>query len=133
MTKAKELTLYFYRHHLVRYLFVGGTTFAIDLGLLVLMHGKFGVWLPLATGISYCVSIVYNFCLNRWWTFSAAETKSLGQHMGPYAILLVFNLLFTVISVSLLSHAVNYAVAKVIAVVIQTTWTYFCYKHFVFV
>jgi putative flippase GtrA len=132
MTEFKRLTLYFYRHHLVRYLFVGGSTFIIDLGLLVLLHGKFGVWLPLATGLSYCVSIVYNFCLNRWWTFSAAEKNSLRHHLIPYGLLLSFNLLFTVVSVSLLSHVVNYAIAKVISVTIQTTWTYFCYKHFVF-
>jgi putative flippase GtrA len=132
ITRFKRLTLYLYRHHLVRYLFVGGTTFAIDLGLLVLLHGKIEMWLPLATAISYSVSIVYNFCLNRWWTFSAAEKKTLGKHIVPYLTLLGCNLVFTVVSVSLLSHAMNYAVAKVISVSIQTTWTYFCYKHFVF-
>lgn len=132
MADVKTLTLFLYRHHLVRYLFVGGTTFSIDLGLLVLLHGKIGVWLPLATALSYCVSIVYNFSLNRWWTFSTAENKSLREHIVPYATLLGFNLLFTVVSVSLLSHLVNYAIAKVISVTVQTTWTYFCYKHYVF-
>lgn len=133
MANVKALTLYLYQHHLVRYILVGGTTFVIDFGLLVLLHGKEGVWLPIATGIAYCVSIVYNFCLNRWWTFSASENNSLQKHVVPYVILLGFNLLFTVVFVSVLSHLINYAVAKIIAVAIQTSWTYFCYKHFVFI
>lgn len=132
MTDFKKLTLYLYQHNLVRYLVVGGSTFAIDLGLLVLLHGAEGVWLPLATAIAYCIAIIYNFCLNRWWTFSASENKSVREHIIPYSILLGFNFLFTVLFVSLLSHFINYAVAKVLAVAIQTTWTYFCYKHFVF-
>ncbi len=132
MADLKKLTLYLYQHHLVRYLVVGGSTFAIDLGLLVFLHGAEGVWLPLATAIAYCVSIVYNFCLNRWWTFSASEKKSLHQHIAPYVILLGCNLVFTVIFVSTASHFINYALAKAISVAIQTTWTYFCYKHFVF-
>src|SRR5665811_47070 len=132
MSELKKFTLYLYRHHLVRYLLVGGSTFAIDLGLLVLLHGMEGVWLPLATAVAYCVAITYNFCLNRWWTFSASENKSVREHIIPYGILLGFNFLFTVLFVSLVSHFINYAVAKVLAVAIQTTWTYFCYKHFVF-
>jgi putative flippase GtrA len=128
----KKFTLYLYQHHLVRYLVVGGSTFAIDLGLLVLLHGFEGVWLPLATAAAYCVAITYNFCLNRWWTFSASEKKSLHEHIIPYGVLLGFNFLFTVLFVSLVSHFINYAVAKVLAVAIQTSWTYFCYKHFVF-
>jgi putative flippase GtrA len=131
-SRFKELTLYLYGHHLVRYLFVGGSTFVIDLGLLILLHGKLGVWLPLATAAAYCVSIVYNFCLNRWWTFSTSENKSLGEHIIPYVILLGCNLLFTVLFVSAMSHLINYALAKTLSVAIQTSWTYFCYKHFVF-
>jgi len=121
-----------YRHHLIRYLFVGGTTFIIDFGLLILLHGKEKMWLPLATFISYSIAVVYNFSLNRWWTFSASETKSLRQHITPYAILLSFNLLFTVVFVSLVSHFMNYAIAKIVAVIIQTGWNYFIYKNVIF-
>jgi len=132
MKKIKTLTIYLYNHHVIRYLFVGGTTFIIDLGLLVLLHGKEKMWLPLATFIAYSVSVVFNFSLNRWWTFSASESKSLRQHIAPYAILLGFNLLFTVAFVSIVSHFVNYAIAKVMAVIIQISWTYFIYKNVIF-
>lgn len=132
MEKVKTLTVYLYKHHLMRYLFVGGTTFVIDFGLLVLLHGKLGAWLPLATALSYTVSVTFNFCLNRWWTFNASESKSLRKHLVPYATLLSFNLLFTVAFVSIASHFINYAIAKIFAVAIQISWTYFIYKNFIF-
>ena len=105
----------------------------IDEGLLIILHGLLQVWLPLALIGAYCVAFVYNFCLNRWWTFSAAENQSIKKHIIPYTALFIFNLIFTVISVSLMSHFINYAIAKVIAVAIQVSWTYFIYKNYIFV
>ncbi len=133
INKTKGILGYLYKHPLVRYLFVGGTTFIIDEGLLILLHGVMQVWLPLALFGAYCIAFIYNFVLNRWWTFSAADNQSIKKHIVPYAALFIFNLVFTIVFVSLASHVINYAVAKVIAVAIQTSWTYFIYKHVIFV
>src|SRR5581483_3076562 len=99
MKKSSEFARYLYRHHFVRYLFVGGTTFIIDFGLLFLMHGKWGVRLAMATTVAYWVSIVYNFSLNRYWTFSQRDIRDLHRHLSSYMLLLGFNYLFTVIFV----------------------------------
>jgi putative flippase GtrA len=37
--RIKALTLFLYRHHFVRYLLVGGTTFVLDFGILYTLHG----------------------------------------------------------------------------------------------
>lgn len=132
MDSLKNLATYFYKHHFVRYLFTGGTTFIIDEGLLIVLHGKFGLWLPASLFVAYTVAFVYNFSMNRWWTFDAAENKTLAQHILPYSLLFAFNLIFTVVFVSLVSKVINYAVAKVIAVIIQTSWNFFVYKYFIF-
>lgn len=117
----------------MRYIFVGGSTFVIDLGLLVLLHKKVGLGLALATSIAYWVAIAYNFFLNRTWTFSITEMESLKKHLTNYLVLLAFNYLFTVLFVTLASHHMNFALAKAVAVVIQTTWTYKVYKDYIFV
>lgn len=130
--KTAGLVVYLYKHHFVRYLFVGGTSFIIDFGTLVLLHGKFRVNLAIATSIAYWLSIIYNFTLNRWWTFSAGENKKLHQHLIPYGILLAGNYVFTVLFVGIVSHHINYAVAKTLAVILQTTWTYQIYKKVIF-
>jgi len=132
MKKASALVLYLYRHHFVRYLVVGGSTFAIDFGLLFALHGKAHVNLAIATSLAYWISIAYNFALNRHWTFSQRDKSDLRRHLSTYLVLLAFNYLFTVIFVSLVSHSLNYLVAKAIAVAIQMTWTYFAYKNYIF-
>jgi putative flippase GtrA len=131
MKDIQALVKTLYNHRFLRYLAVGGTTFIISEGLLVILHGGFKLWLPLATVLAYTVSFVYNFCLNRWWTFSSADSKNLKQHLVPYAALFIFNLVFSAITVPILSHFINYAIAYPLVVILQTTWTYYIYKNFI--
>lgn len=132
MNKVRGLLGYLYRHNLIRYLLVGGSTFIIDLVLLVMLHGHLKINISVAASIAYWTSILYNFILNRWWTFSASESKKLHQHIIPYAILLGCNYLFTVLFVSIVSRHFNYVAVKVVAVLLQTLWTYRIYKNVIF-
>lgn len=132
MQRLKKTTLYLYEHNFVRYLFVGGSTFVIDLSLLVLLHGSLNMDLVVATSIAYWASILYNFTFNRWWTFSASENKKLHRHLLAYILLLGFNYVFTVAFVKLSSMVINYALAKTLAVMIQVAWTYPTYKYVIF-
>lgn len=131
--KTSAFIVFLYHHNFIRYLFVGGTTFIIDIGTLFVLHGKLQVNIAIATSIAYWLSVIYNFSLNRWWTFSASENNKLRHHLMAYGVILGINYLFTVIFVSFVSRHINYAAAKTIAVAIQVTWTYPVYKHFVFV
>jgi putative flippase GtrA len=130
---TKDLLSYLYNHRFVRYLLVGGTTFFIDFGILFSLHAKLNVSLAIATSIAYWTSILYNFLLNREWTFSISERKSLRKHIITYLALLGFNYLFTVIFVSLASRHINYLFAKACAVMIQMSWTYLVYKNVIFI
>lgn len=121
-----------YRHRFVRYLFVGGSTFVLDFGILILLHGQLDVGIAAATSVAYWISIVYNFILNRYWTFDAREKDSLQRHITTYFLLLVANYFFAVIFVSYASDHINYVWAKAIAVIIQMIWTYPVYKHYIF-
>ena len=132
MDRTKNIVNIIYKHHFARYLIVGGSTFILDFSLLISLHGYIRLGLALATTLAYWVSIIYNFCLNRWWSFSVAEKASLHRHLIPYSILLGFNYLFTVIFIGLASHFIYYGLAKVFAVAIQMSWTYFIYKSVIF-
>lgn len=117
----------------MRYLYVGSSTFFLDLLVLVLLKEKFHLKLPLATTISYWFSIAYNFTLNRFWTFNSKEYATLKKHMLFYLVLLGFNYTFTVIFVSTMGHVINYGLAKVLAVLIQLSWNFILYKKYIFV
>jgi putative flippase GtrA len=131
--KLKKHAVFLYNHHFVRYLLVGGTTFVLDFGILVLLHGGMHVGIAAATSVAYWTSIIYNFILNRYWTFDSREKESLQRHITTYFFLLVINYFFVVIFVSYASDHISYIAAKAIAVVIQMTWTYPVYKHYIFV
>lgn len=122
-----------YEHKFVRYILVGGSTFVIDFCILFSFHELLNLSIPIATSTAYWVSVTYNFLLNRSWTFSGVEQKQLHKNAGAYLLLLAFNYLFTVLFVSFMSHFIYFAVAKAIAVGVQITWTYFIYKHYVFI
>src|SRR5204863_351531 len=133
MSKTRQLAIYFYKHHLIRYLFVGGTTFILSLSLLKVLHGNLGLPVGISTFVAYIISFIYNFTLNRSWTFSAADTKNLHKHLVPYAILFLFNLTYTVLIEHFLSQHVNYLVAYPLVIGSQTIWTYYIYKNVIFV
>jgi putative flippase GtrA len=133
MKRALELTSYLYKHHFVRYLLVGGSTFVLDFAILYILHGVFDLNLAGSTSVAYWVSISYNFLLNRYWTFDAREKESLTRHITAYFILLIFNYLFTVTFVSIVGEHINFVLAKAIAVAIQMVWTYKVYKKYIFI
>jgi len=132
MPSLRDQALKAYSHKPTRYLLIGGSSFVIDIGLLIILHGSFGLSVALSTTIGYWVSVVYNFNLHRIWTFGGISNKKIHQHLIPYSLLLAFNYLFTVIFVSFSSHHINYAVAKTLCVIMQTTWNYFIYNKVIF-
>lgn len=133
MERIKHTTIFLYRHHFVRYLLVGGTTFILDFAILITLHGvmKFGI--AGSTSVAYWLSIIYNFVLNRYWTFDAREKESLQRHITTYFLLLIVNYLFVVTFVSFASDHISYIIAKAIAVIIQMIWTYPVYKKVIFI
>jgi len=133
LQKLRRITLFLYHHHFVRYLAVGGTTFIIDFGILFTLHGKLKFGIAASTSVAYWISIIYNFALNRYWTFDAREKESLQRHITTYFFLLVLNYIFVVIFVSFASTHISYILAKAIAVIVQMIWTYPVYKKVIFV
>lgn len=133
MRSLKETTIYLYKHHFVRYLAVGGTTFIADFGILFTLHGIFKLNLAASTSVAYWIAMSYNFALNRYWTFDVREKASLKRHITTYFGLIVFNYLFTVTFVSIVGTHINYILAKALAVAIQMSWTYIIYRDHIFV
>jgi len=115
-----------------RYLLVGGSTFAIDLGLLIFFHGVRRFDLAVATTIAYWMSVIYNFFMNRHWVFNAQRVKSLKEHAFLYGCLLAINYVATVGVISVLSRHIPYEVAKAIIVVVSISWMYPIQKRYIF-
>ena len=132
MEKAKHISRQLYYHSFVRYIVIGGTTFAFDFLLLVLLHGIIGINVLVAASISYWTSIAFNFMANRFWTFGATETH-IAKHAVAYSALLACNYLFTLVFIGTATHfGLHYTIAKILAVAVQIPWTYYAYKRIIF-
>ena len=115
-----------------RYLFVGVSTVCIDIALLALLREKFKGGLLSAVSIAYWASIIYNFVLNRLWTFEA-KAGMIPKQILQYGVLLFINYLVTLAIVSSIEAlGISEYIGKIIALGITVSWTYFIYKKIVF-
>lgn len=117
--------------HLVKFLGVGGASFAIDLGLLALLHQVGGVDLWIATPIAFLTSLVFNFFIQRKFTFKSSSRAHVS--FAKYGALVLFNLVATDVIVNVIADSgQSYAIGKLAATVATTGWNFLLYKHWIF-
>jgi putative flippase GtrA len=117
--------------HLIKFLLVGGASFAVDLALLVLLHEVLGVDLWIATPVAFIASLVFNFLLQRSFTFRAQNGRNVS--FLKYVALVVFN----VVAIDIIVNAfdfwgLSYAIGKAVATVVTTSWNFVLYKVWIF-
>ena len=129
--KPRGLLAKFFGHSAVRYLIVGGLSFAVDFGLLVLLREVFHWEVGIASATAFLSSLVFNFLVQRKFSFESAHRTHVS--MIRYGILVVANTLATVLIVQLLTPTVlGYMGGKVISTAAMTVWNFFLYQHWVF-
>lgn len=119
------------RSHLIKFLLVGGASFVVDLGLLTLLHEVFWVDLWIATPVAFIASLVFNFVLQRSFTFRARSPRHMS--LFKYLVLVVFN----VVAIDVIVNAfdtwgISYGIGKAVATVLTTTWNFWLYKIWIF-
>lgn len=133
-TAAKEpqgLLGRFFGHTAVRYLIVGGLSFAVDFCLLVLLREVFHWAVGIASATAFLTSLVFNFLVQR--KFSFGSTHRTHVSIIRYGLLVVANTVATVLIVQLLTPTLlGYMGGKVISTAAMTVWNYFLYQHWVF-
>jgi putative flippase GtrA len=118
-------------HSGTRYLVIGGASFLIDFGLLAVLH-QFLSWpLWLATGSAFLASFVFNYSLQR--TFSFGSNAKHAGTLVKYVLLLGFNTLATIGIVAMVDQTtLGWGWGKIAATVVTTAWNYFAYRFWVF-
>ncbi|TFD32752.1 GtrA family protein [Cryobacterium sp. TMT1-62] len=121
----------FVNHSAMRYLVIGGASFLIDFGLLALFFQAFAWPLWLATGAAFLISFVFNYLLQRAFSFSSQATHATA--LSKYLFLLAFNTAATIGIVWLIDMTGwGWGAGKVVATIITTGWNYFVYRYWVF-
>ncbi|MGN7201086.1 GtrA family protein [Arthrobacter sp. SAFR-044] len=116
---------------LARFIIVGGISFVIDLGLLMLLHEVFLVDLLIATPVAFLISLAFNYALQRVFTFRAENGKSVS--FIKYCLLVAFNTVAVDVIVNFVDWlGAGYQIGKVIATILTTAWNFLLYKHWIF-
>jgi putative flippase GtrA len=127
----KRHTKFVLDSEIARFIMVGGVSFAIDLGLLMLLHEVFAVDLVIATPIAFLTSLGFNYALQRIFTFRADNGKSVS--FIKYCLLVVFNTLAIDVIVNVFDMlGAGYQLGKVVSTIMTTAWNYLLYKHWIF-
>lgn len=117
-----------------KFLVVGVVSFAIDYGLLLILHDAFSMQLNVATTLAYLTGLVVNFTLNKMWTFNAPKgARQSAKQAFQYAILVVFNLLATNVIVSVAeSGGIGPELSKPVATAAIMVLNYAVYQRIIF-
>ena len=111
---------------IIKFGFVGGTSFLIDAGILFLLTEFVGVHYLISGAISFTASVIYNYILSIKWVFDAKEdvnkVQELAVFIGLSVIGLGLNQLFMWLFVDIFH--IYYMLSKIIATAIVMVYNF---------
>lgn len=114
------------------YLLINGSTFALDLGLLTVLHGQLHWPLPAAITVSYATAFAASYALNR--TLNFRSHAPLGRQLRVYAAVVALNYLVWILGVAdaLTALGLEYQLARVAAGACEAVYMYLALRWLVF-
>jgi putative flippase GtrA len=121
---------------IAKYLVVGVCSFATEYASFVSLTSGLGIDYRVANIISVLLAFVVNFLLNRYFVFEQSgplASKNTARQLSRYSLLVGFNIIASTTLIGWLLHlGVASYIAKLIAIVMTTSWTYILYKKVIF-
>lgn len=116
-----------------RYLFIGGIVYLFELSVIVIAqaYGATAVW---AVAISFCAGTTVGFFLQKLLTFGDKRMhhKVLVPQLVATAVLVLWNLGFSVVVTRLLERHFPAVATRTLALGITTMWNFYLYKTRIF-
>lgn len=120
---------------LIRFFTSGAATVTADYGTFAILH-TLNVPLIVATSASLLAGFVVSFTLNRQWVFNAGSKsgqKRATLQLVLYATLFVANTAIAYFFIDYMqSLGMHALIAKLLSIVMITTWNYLIYKKVIF-
>jgi putative flippase GtrA len=116
-----------------RYLIIGGSVYVFELAVIVVAQ-RLGASAPWAVAISFCLGTLVSFFLQKLVTFGDKRMhhRILIPQMVATALLIVWNLSFSVLLTKLLQHHLPAVVTRTLALGVTTIWNFYLYKTRIF-
>ncbi|HEY8992728.1 MAG TPA: GtrA family protein [Candidatus Microsaccharimonas sp.] len=118
------------QHQIIRYLFVGGFSYVIEIATLYSFNQLLHVSATISVTISFWVGFIIAYTLQKLITFQNKEKsrKALTKQLIGYSLLVLWNYAFTLLVVELFHASVSVIILRTIVIAITTVWNYFLYK-----
>jgi putative flippase GtrA len=119
---------------IIRYIVIGGTSYVIELTVLLILAKLLHLNPVLSVGISFWVGLIMSFFLQKFFAFNnkTLKAKHLLWQSVMYGALVLVNYLFTLWFVGLFNSVMGLIGSRTIALIITTFWNYFVYKYVLF-
>lgn len=118
----------------VKYLIIGCSSVLLDYCITIVLYNYANVSLFISVTSGFMFALIFNFILNKIWTFNSDRKQKTHREIFLYCTLVVFNLGFSnVFAYSLNVFDIGPTISKPLASVAIACWNYFIYKKVIFV
>lgn len=116
-----------------RYVLIGGTVYVFEL-LVIVVAQRLGASAPWAVAISFCLGTLVSFFVQKLVTFGDKRMhhRILIPQIIATAVLIIWNLAFSVVLTKLLQDHLPAVATRTIALLVTTIWNFYLYKTHIF-
>ena len=115
-----------------RFGLVGGSAFIIDYSIMLLLIEVFGVNYLLSSGVSFCISVIYNYILSIKWVFDISRRRKKSEEFIFFLILSIIGLGINEVLMWFLVDKIDivYFISKIFATVMVMIYNFVTRKIF---
>ena len=118
------------KQQIIRYLFVGGFSFVIEIGVLYSLNQGLHLSAAISVAISFWIGFIVAYILQKLVAFQNKEKsrQAITKQIIGYSLLVLWNYSFTLLVVELFHNSISVVVLRTIVIAITTIWNYVLYK-----
>jgi len=122
------------QHSVVRYIFIGGTSYIIEIAVLYILADIVGLGPTLGVALSFWIGLIISFFLQKLFAFrnKSFKKKLLLKQAVAYGALIVVNYIFTLAFVIVFEPIIGLIIARTVALIITTVWNFLLYSRVIF-
>ena len=120
------------RKQFFKFFVVGVSSVVLDLALLIFLKEKVGCSPVSAVALNQIVVIIYNFILNKYWSFGSKQM--LTKQFVRYLFLVLINYCLSIVSMYIFNTliGINYQIVRLLTVGVLFVFNFIFYKYWVY-